>query len=472
MTPTSDNKTIDGKMLVAKAISTPNGYAKLVLKMNLHPKQVDMVESFYVKDKQTRISCCLANGCGKTACIAVVITLYALQILNAKVVYTSATWKQIHTQFLPSIKKYSHLFPDWTFLDSSINIKGIPRLICISTDQESNFQGHHSTETSPLVIIADESAGLPDAVWYAVDRCAPSSLVVLGSPLGPDNFFYKIETDNNIYKLYKHFRLTQPECSWVPKEQIDLMIAKWGKQHPLVLSSVFAEFAVDSENSIISLSSWTRCINNPPVYEPGIRRVTLDFAAGGDANVICYRNGNKIEIVKVWRDVDTMTAAGVIILELNRLKKITGLTQGEVYGDASGLGKPILDRLSEIGWRCNYFFGQAKPVDEHYKNSITECWLVAAKQIVNCSVILPNDDDLRGQLLGRKQRLNSSGRMELESKVEMKERGQPSPDVADAVAMCLGPLNAGELTNAYSRPPSPVMTNNNGGFNSRIYSLI
>jgi hypothetical protein len=131
-----------------------------------------------------------------------------------------------------------------------------------------------------------------------------------------------------------------------------------------------------------------------------------------------------------------------------------------------------LDRLSEIGWRCNYFFGQAKPVDEHYKNSITECWLVAAKQIVNCSVILPNDDDLRGQLLGRKQRLNSSGRMELESKVEMKERGQPSPDVADAVAMCLGPLNAGELTNAYSRPPSPVMTNNNGGFNSRIYSLI
>src|ERR1035441_10024893 len=98
MTPTSDNKTIDGKMLVAKAISTPNGYAKLVLKMNLHPKQVDMVESFYVKDKQTRISCCLANGCGKTACIAVVITLYALQILNAKVVYTSATWKQIHTQ--------------------------------------------------------------------------------------------------------------------------------------------------------------------------------------------------------------------------------------------------------------------------------------------------------------------------------------------------------------------------------------
>lgn len=461
------------KLLVARAISMPSGYAKLVLKMDLHPKQAEMVDSFYVKGKQTRISCCLANGCGKTACIAAIITLYSLHVLNAKVVYTSATWKQIHTQFLPAVKKYSHLFPsNWTFLDASITIDKIPLLICISTDQESNFQGHHSTDVSPLVIIADESAGLPDTVWYAIDRCAPSSLVVLGSPLGPDNFFYKIETDNNIYKLYKHFKLTQPECPWISKEQIDIMVAKWGRQHQLVLSSVYAEFATDSENCIISLASWTKCVNNPPIFEPGIRRVTLDFAAGGDANVVCYRNGNKVEIIKVWRDVDTMTAAGQIIIELDRLKKTTGLTQGEVYGDASGLGKPILDRLAEMGWRCNYFFGQAKPSDEDYKNSITECWLTTAKQIVNCSVILPNDDDLRGQLLGRKQRLNSSGKMELESKVEMKERGQSSPDVADAVCMACGPLGAGMLTFAAARPMSPILSHNSSGWNTRRYSLV
>jgi hypothetical protein len=451
--------------LVAKALSQPSGYSKVRLRMNLHPIQAKVLDALFDKEN-TRISLLAGNSTGKTTSVVATAVLYAIEIRNCLVVATSGVYRQITGQIIPALKKYSNLYPQWEFLENSISVGGIKKFIAFSSDDEGTAQGWHSKPGQPLLVILDEAATIKLGLYAAIERCHPTYMLVTGSPLAPEGMFYDIETKAQFSKDYLHFRLPATECVeskgyWLKDKLLDDMINRWGRQHPLVLSSVFAEFAQDSENSIISLSSWTKCINNPPPYIPGLRRVCIDFAAGGDSNCLIYRNGNKVEIIKVWREVDTMTAAGQIIMELDRLKKMTGLYGGEVWGDASGLGKPILDRLKEMGWSCNYFFGQAKPVDEHYKNSITECWLEAAKQIVNCSVILPNDDDLRGQLLGRKQRLNSTGRMELESKVEMKERGQPSPDVADAVAMVLGPLSAGELTFVQSRVPDPVYVPHN-----------
>ena len=50
-------------------------------------------------------------------------------------------------------------------------------------------------------------------------------------------------------------------------------------------------------------------------------------------------------------------------------------------------------------------------------------------------IILENDNDLVAQLSCRKYRLTSRGKVQLESKEEMKKRGIDSPDRADAVAL-------------------------------------
>jgi hypothetical protein len=255
-----------------------------------------------------------------------------------------------------------------------------------------------------------------------------------------------VETKPEAYSLFKHFKITQPECSWIKKEDIDAMIQRWGAKHPLVLSSVYADFAEENENAIISLSSITNCINSPTLSLPGSRQVALDFAAGGDANCIAYACGNEVKIIKVWHEKDTMTAAGQFVAELNKLKESIGLRPNEVFGDASGLGLPIIHRMAELGWKINLFYGQAKPNDENYKNRITECWLDLARKITNKSLIIPDNQELIAQLTSRKQRLNSSGKMELESKEDMKSRGLPSPDVADAVAMAVSKMSTGEVT--------------------------
>jgi hypothetical protein len=49
---------------------------------------------------------------------------------------------------------------------------------------------------------------------------------------------------------------------------------------------------------------------------------------------------------------------------------------------------------------------------------------------------LPDRDSLQADLVSCGYRYDSSGRMVLESKQDMRRRGVPSPDEGDAVALC------------------------------------
>lgn len=432
---------------IAQAISKPSGYATVKLSMDLHPKQREIIDAVFEKRK---VIFRAANGTGKTSVILVATILYALEVLNAQVISTSATYRQVTSQLIPCLRKYRELFPKWEFLDNAISIDNVKKYIGFSADSEATFQGYHEYPGQPLFIIVDEAAGVGDPIFRAIDRCRPTYYLITGSPLSPEGEFYNLETRPELYNFFTHFKMIQEECPWIKREDIEEMVTKWGKDHPLVLSSVFAEFSNEAENAILSLTSLNKCITQPPAELSGNRQVALDFAAGGDENVIAYSCGNKVSLIKCWREKDTMTAAAQFVQELEKLKEQVHLRPSEVWGDASGLGLPICHRLAELGWPVRLFYGQAKPSDENYRNLIAECWLEGAKRIVNCSIILPNDQELKAQLLSRKQRLNSSGKMELESKDDMKDRGVPSPDRADAIMMAIGRMAAGEVTSIHA----------------------
>lgn len=432
--------------LLAKALSTPAGYAKVKLGIDLHPKQKDVLESVF-RDKKCVFRA--ANGVGKTSMVLVVAILYAIEILNAQVISTSATYRQVTSQLMPCLKKYQHLYPGWEFLENAISVKGEKRYIGFSADSEGTFQGYHEYPGKPLLIIVDEAAGINDSIFRAIDRCQPTYYLVTGSPLSPEGEFYNLETKPEMYKYFSHIVLTQPECPWIKKENIDMMITKWGDQHPLVLSSVYAQFSLDSDNAIIRLSALEKCINEPCALDEldFTRRVFIDVAAGGDQNVIALRHSNKVFIVKKWRNKDTMSAAGEILIELQKLKQRIGLRDSEVAIDVDGLGIGIANRLQELGWNNLYMFhGNSPPKNENYLNTIAEVWIDGCKMIEDCKIIIPNDPELKAQLLARHMKIHSNGKMKLETKEDMRSRGVSSPDVADAVLGCMYNFGAGLLT--------------------------
>jgi len=118
-----------------------------------------------------------------------------------------------------------------------------------------------------------------------------------------------------------------------------------------------------------------------------------------------------------------------------------GLQPWEIEGDEGGGGKLIIDQLASMGWsigRVNN--GSAPRFDEHYASVAAEMWFEGAGMIQRREVILPDDDDLRGQLLDRKRVPHNKGKLAIESKRDMRLRNVPSPDRADAVLGAMSPL--------------------------------
>jgi predicted oxidoreductase len=113
---------------------------------------------------------------------------------------------------------------------------------------------------------------------------------------------------------------------------------------------VFGEFMeMGNESLVISYNVLQNCVNNPPEDMKGGKVAFCDFAAGGDENVLCVKEGNRIHPMVCWKERDTMSAVGRFIIEFKRF----GLKAHEVYADAGGLGIPMCDALSEAGWDVN-----------------------------------------------------------------------------------------------------------------------
>ena len=443
--------TDSDRELIVKSLAIPSGYATIRLRIDLQPTHKQVLDTLFAKDK-SKVVFRAGNGTGKTSTVISSAVLYAIEVKNAMVVSTAGTYRQVVCQLVPNLKSYSHLFPKWTFNESSIVVDGIQRYVGFSTSDQGMFQGWHAKDGRPLLMIVDEAAAVDDEIFKAIDRCQPSWLLVAGSPLDPQGVFYEIETNENMSKFFQHFKLTQFDCPWIKKEDIEMLEAKWGKGHPLVLSSVYADFASESENSIISFRAVENCIKNPPTVDEhedfyNCRNVFIDVAAGSDQNVIALFHKGRVSIVKKWRNKDTMSAAGEILVELQRLKGSIGLTDTDVSIDADGLGIGIANRLQELGWKnINLFHGNSPPKSEDYLNCIAEVWIQGCKKIEDCKVIIPNDPDLKGQLIARQMKRHSNGKLKLESKEDMRDRGVPSPDVADAVLGSMYEISKGIVT--------------------------
>lgn len=452
--------------VVAKTLASPSGYARARLGFKLHPKQAAVLDDLFSKRK-TRLAFRCGNEVGKTSRVAVAAILYALEIRGARVQMTSGSDRQLKEQLVPNLKRQAHKFPGWEFLDRSIKINGINQFLAYAARDEGTFQGFHEESDGKdqieQLILVDECAAVRDEIIGAAeDRCNPTWLLFMGSPLDPIGKFYRMSKE--LAAFYSLHRLTKLDClvsrgGWLPDEDVARLIAKncslsieqanqilRDGEHgglvkdPLTLSAVFAEFSSFVEDALLTLTEYEKCEENPPPERGVDRHAFFDFAGGRAKNVAAVRLGNRVWIEKKWVEPNEMTACGEFIQILKRLQREIGLRPEEVDGDGDGLGGPMVRRIQELGWPINDFHGgMAARFDEQYGNAWSEAWGNTAGRLKECSIILPKDDELRGQLLGRKIKRNSKGKFILESKEEMRSRNVPSPDEADAVCCAVMP---------------------------------
>ena len=108
--------------------------------------------------------------------------------------------------------------------------------------------------------------------------------------------------------------------------------------------------------------------------------------------------------------------------------------------DVVGLGAGVVDRLRELKIKNVVAFnaGERAVERDRFTNRRAETYWQFREDMENGKIDLPpagEDDELKAQLGAIKWTVDSSGRIKIESKDDMKKRGLPSPDRADACVM-------------------------------------
>ena len=104
--------------------------------------------------------------------------------------------------------------------------------------------------------------------------------------------------------------------------------------------------------------------------------------------------------------------------------------------DEVGIGAGVVDRLREQGYRVHGVnVGRPAQDSEHYANQRAEGYWNLRQLVLDGQLEIPADNELVGQLAALRYTFNSLGQLVMESKEDMRRRGVPSPDKADALMM-------------------------------------
>ena len=415
-----------------QVLATPAGFARGILGLKNYAWQDRALTDLEVQGSKVSAVCC--NEAGKTTHLGAPAILWVMAVFaGAQVVVTSGSWRQVKEQLFPAIRRFAPILPGWEIHDTSITAPNGSTCVGFSTDDAGKFEGFHvgpgGHRENPLLIIVDEAKSVDATIFQAIDRCRPTWLLLMSSPGPARGVFYDSHTKHAA--SYKRHKVTAADCPHISQAVIDEIITRYGLNHPFVRSSIFAEFSDEGgTGQVMTLTQVQANLRNPPAPKLGERCAWLDFAAGGDENTITLREGNKIRIIAAWRETNTMVACGEFIAHFRRLN----LEPKDITADEGGLGKVMLDRLAELGWPIIRFNSNEAANDPRaYFNRAAEIWDQGAQAIDRRQFIIPDDPVLLEQLTGRLWKRFSDGRLQLESKDEMKKRGLSSPDRAEGV---------------------------------------
>jgi hypothetical protein len=245
-------------------------------------------------------------------------------------------------------------------------------------------------------------------------------------------------------KLKELYDLDEAQIAWRRAKISQLGNAEfYAQEYPLTASEAFISSNFDSFIPAQLVVAARR--EKAEAYGPLI--IGVDPAgSGADRTSIAFRRGRVITKIESRRGMDTMEVAGWV------QKIIREEKPAKVNIDVGGLGVGVYDRLYETSSNRRTInavnFG-GKPVepanlDETGKpgggpaNRRAEMWANMKKALEAGRFVLPDSDSLQADLVSCGYKYNSSGQLLLESKIDMRKRGVPSPDEADAVALCFG----------------------------------
>ena len=242
------------------------------------------------------------------------------------------------------------------------------------------------------------------------------------------------EEEDYIYSLYREDGMTKRHIAWrrIKINEFrdpDRGLESFKQEYPCTATEAF----LNPIANVFINSRYVVKARREKVESDNRLIIGVDVAIGdNDKTAIIRRRGRVSYNLETFKNMNTMEIAGLL----------THIIQKEnphrVYIDCIGVGAGVVDRLREL----NYHFvegvnvGRSANQKDRFRNLRAELWSEMRDWLEQeMPVQIPDDDTLHGDLTNLGFKHDSSGRLLIESKDDLKSRGMPSPDTADALSL-------------------------------------
>ena len=325
----------------------------------------------------------------------------------------------------------------------------------VSTTKAQGFHSEH------MLIIMEETPGIPEPIMTAFQNTATAEHNIIIAVGNPD---HQLDNLHRFCKLahvehirisgfdYPNVVLNNPNLIPGAQTKIGLqrMLEKYGdKEHPLYLSRARGISPTGNIESLIKIE-WIRraqelyreyCNDDGRLdgsLVEGEKSLGVDVAnsEAGDKGAICYGKGNVCLNVEDFQCPDSNQLGH----RVHRIMKDEEINSENIVVDGVGVGAGTVNTLKEydIDEASINFQSAAAPLDlgieEKFNNQRSQAWWMVREDLRHGRLLLPEDEELVADLVTPKY-VVKKGKIQVESKLEIKKRLGHSPNKGDAFVM-------------------------------------
>jgi hypothetical protein len=408
------------------------------------------------------------HGIGKSALVAWLILWAVSTFEDTKGVVTANTERQLKTKTWSELAKWFRLCwftlpvplnvpswspsPWWTWQGEGLRLFELTAAAVSSThpahqkiwriDQvtwsERNteaFAGLHN-KGRRILLLYDEASAIPDLIWEVsegalTDEATEIVWCVFGNPTRNTGRFKDCFT-GKLKHRWSTRQIDSRSCALTNKQQIRHWAEDYGEDSDFFKVRVRGIFPSMSAKQFISVADIDAAYGRhlqPGQFDFAPKILTCDPAwEGDDELVIGLRQGLAFKILRAIPKNDNDIQVASIIANLEDSEGADA-----VFIDA-GYGTGIVSAGRTLGrnWQLVWFSGESS--DPGCLNKRAEMWK-AMRDWLKAGGAIPKDTVLYNDLIGPETVARMDGKIQIESKNHMKERGLKSPNRADCLAI-------------------------------------
>ncbi|MCD8349614.1 MAG: hypothetical protein LUC93_03285 [Planctomycetaceae bacterium] len=405
-----------------------------------------------------RVAVRSGHGTGKSTALAAGGLWFVSTRKDALVPCTAPTAHQLQDVLWREYRRLLNRMNDFWRGQFSVNADRITRgssMVVGRTARPENpdaLQGFHAPE---ILFEIEEAAGVAEPI-FEVARGAlstPSARVALaGNPTRLTGYFHN--AFHGARDTWTRLQFSCLDSPLVDPSYATDIAAEYGEDSDMYRVRVLGDFPKAGLYNLISLDLVERAMATTlPLHSQDHAPIIIGVDPawlGTDRSVAVLRQGMLARVLFAVRGVDTVKLADLVARRAEQERP------DAIFVDQTGVGAGVYDQLRRTGQNVVGIAFSQSPIDtDRFVNKRIEMWW-NMKEWLEQGPALEQNNDLRDDLIGPEYFHTNTGKMQLESKDDMRKRGLASPDLGDALALTFArPVHKRQESAFRDMPPGP-----------------